>query len=442
MTSRLIPKLQHHRWSITALAFLISVLPTQAYAEIVIEVTKGADDPLTIAIVPFLWEADELVEADVADLLAQDLGLFGEFRIIPRSDMLSLPAAPDEVLYSEWKLIGAKFLVVGKVRPHGTTGEIEVDAALLDVVNEDQVTRSIIRGSGVDPERVVHALADRLYRDALGVAGVFSTHLAYVSRIEGVERPYSLHIGAVSGGNDTVVFSSADPILSPDWSPDGRRIAYVVIEEDRGSVVYIHDLYSGQRDVVASFPGINSAPSWSPDGTRLAMTLSKDGNTEIYVLHIEGKRFSRMTNNEGIDTEPTWSLDGEHILFTSDRDGGPQLFTLRLRDRELKRVTKRGGYNARGRYINNKEIVYVHRESGENYRVAKLNLETGDHLVISNNALDESPCVSPNGNVVIYASRVGSRDVLAGLTLRGNARFILPTRRGSVREPDWSPAIR
>jgi TolB protein len=286
-----------------------------------------------------------------------------------------------------------------------------------------------------------HRAADMIYEKLTGIKGVFGTKVAYVTaKQQGEDRLYSLIVSDQDGENEYTIMESTDPIMSPAWSPDSRQLSYVSFEGNQSSI-FVQTLRTGNRFKVSSKPGINGAPSFSPDGRKLVITLGGvDGNPDIYVLDINSRRTTRLTTHRAIDTEGTWSPDGRYIYFTSDRSGGPQIYRISADGGTPERVTFEGSYNARPRLSpDGARLAMVHNDRG-NYRIAVMNLERKDLLVLSTGRQDESPSFAPNSDILIYATRQGRDGVLETVSADGLIRQKMASRAGGdVREPVWSP---
>ena len=320
---------------------------------------------------------------------------------------------------------------------------ISVAYEIYSVNKQSKIRTSTVYGIPNRLRQLSHYISDGIYEEVTGIKGVASTRLLYVTeQIIDSKSLFKLVVADADGENEQVLLRSREPIISPSWSPDSKEVAYVSFETGMAKV-YIQNIASGSRELVLENNSQISSPSWSPNGKFLSLTLYQDGNAEIYILNLKNKNLTRLTNHYSIDTESSWSPNGSKIMFTSGRSGSPQLYEINLRkfNAKPKRITFEGNYNAKGSYLPNGEgIVFVHRKDNS-FKIALKYFNENFVRALTKSRLDESPSISPNGNVIIYAISEDGTGLLAGLTLSG-ARFRLPTKIGQVREPSWSGFLR
>ena len=413
---------------------------SSAQARLTIEITGGVEAPQPIAIVPFGVSEGLIPKEDVAAVIAADLARSGKFRPMPTRDMLAMPTKQEDVDFRDWSLLGMNNLVLGQVEQDGTG--YRVSFKLFDVFRSTEIAADSLSTTSSGLRLTAHRIADMIYQKLTGQPGVATTRIAYITANgRGEAQTVALKVSDADGYNPQTIVSSGEPLMSPAWSPDGQRLAYVSFE-NRRPAIYIQDLTSGRRDLVASHPGINGAPAFSPDGQRLAMTLSKDGNPNIYVLDLQSRELKQLTDHFGIDTEPSWSPDGSTLVFTSDRGGSPQVYSMPAGGGPATRVSFEGDYNARASYSpDGKSLTMVTRVNGQ-FRIAVLDLARGYTRLLSNGSLDESPSYAPNGAMVIYATLYNGRGILAAAGVEGGGSQRLSQDSGEVREPAWSPMMK
>ena len=415
--------------------WVLCMLTSMAHANLTIEITRGNERALPIGVVPF-EQANNLPE-DVAQIIQDDLERSGYFDPLQRSAMFEQPTRADEVAFGPWRSLDVRYLVVGNIEE--IADGYRISSALMDISGQRQMLSESVTTQGEGLRGAAHYLSDRIFEAITDIRGAFSTRIAYVTANGvGDNMQFALHVADSDGRNNQEILSSDQPILSPAWSPDGEKLAYVSFESGRPSI-YVQQVASGQRVALTSFDGINSAPAWSPDGKRLAMSLSKDGQPEIYMMALADRSLTRITNNSSIDTEPSWAPDGRSLLFTSDRSGGPQIYRYSLNSQSSKRLTYTGNYNARGRFSPDGEDIFLIHRSSRGYQVARQELSSNRLVVLSDSTQDESPSVAPNGSMVIFATQQGGNGVLSAVSADGRSSFRLPSPQGDVREPAWSP---
>lgn len=415
------------------------LLARDAAAILTIEITQGAEGALPIAVVPFGWQgATPLPPEDVAGVVAADLARSGRFRPLPDKDLLARPTQGSEVRFKDWRVLGTESLVVGRVLDRGA-GQVEVQFQLFDVFRGEQIIGYSLPTRAGDLRRTAHQISDLIYQALTGERGAFATRIAYVvaQRAPGRES-YLLQVADADGHAPQTILSSNRPIMSPAWSPDANRLAYVSFETGRPEI-FIQDLLSGSRRQALGDSRGSSAPAWSPDGSRMALTSSRDGNPEIYVLELGNGQLRRLTDSPGIDTEPAWAPDGRSLVFTSDRGGPPQIYRIGAGGGSAQRMTFEGRYNARASFTpDGKQLVLVNGDDNR-YSIGVLETETGLLQLLTDGKLDESPSVSPNGSMIIYAAAGHDRGVLAAVSVDGRVRQRLVLQEGDVRDPAWSP---
>ncbi len=409
-----------------------------ARAELTVEISDAQENAAPVAIIPF--EGEALAPEKVSDVVGFDLRRSGRFRPLPKDDLPELPLEVGDIHYEDWRDTGSDVLLMGRV-DHNPDGSWTVTATLVDLLRREVMfTQKWAGVSGRQLRRVGHQLADRMFEAMTGIRGAFDTRIAYVLvQTVGGRKRYTLNVADSDGHNERAVLRSWEPITSPDWSPDGRKLAYVSFENGR-SEVYIQDLYTGRRERVAAFKGINSAPAWSPDGRKLALTLSKAGSADLYLLDLKTRKLRRLTRHWAIETEASWAPDGKTLYFTSDRRGQPQIFRMNLATGEVERVTYEGTYNASPAVSPDGHwLAMVDASPGQGYHIALQDLKTGDFRILTDTFLDESPSFAPNGEMILYAMNRNGRGELAVVPVEGGISQYLKVPDGEVKEPDWGP---
>ncbi len=400
-----------------------------AFAQMRVEVVGVGSNQIPVAVATFADEAD--APAEVSAIIKADLERSGIFKVISTGTVIGETGAID---HAQWKARGANALVVGTVDKL-SDGRIEVRYKLHDTIKSTQLS-SLTLAKGARFTRVTaHKIADDIYEKLTGTRGAFATRVAYVNENRG-ERDYRLEIADADGEGTQVAVRSREPIISPSWSPDGDKVAYVSFEQ-RKPVIYVQDLVTGARKVVVNEKGSNSAPSWSPDGSKLTVALSKDGNTQVYSVNVDGSGLRRLSNSSGIDTEPQFSADGQSIYFTSDRSGGPQIYKMSASGGNAQRITFKGSYNISPRVSSDgKTLAWVSQRDG-GYSLYAMDLASGQELRLAEAATE--PSFSPNGKYIMYATKTGGRTSLAVVSVDGRIQQRLTTKAGNIREPNWGP---
>ncbi len=414
--------------SMTVLMLLLGFGFT-ANAQLRVDISGTGAQQYPVAIADFSGDG---TGAQIAEIIRADLTRSGQFRLISTAGTPLAYETP--IAYDEWRKRGADFIAYGTATRSGD--RLEIKYRLGDTVKRGTLDEITIVGSEKELRRMSHQIADRIYEKITGIRGVFSTRIAYVLKRG---KTFELQIADADGQNPQVALRSGEPIISPAWSPDGSRLAYVSFESGK-PVVYVHQLATSKRFPVANYKGNNSAPAWSPDGNTLAVVLTRDGLSQIYLVNAtDGGNLRRLTRSPLIDTEPSYSPDGKTIYFTSDRSGSPQIYQVSAQGGEPRRVTFNGSYNISPRVSpDGKTLLSVTRRDGS-YRVASLDLASGAESLLTQGRDDQSPSFAPNGMQVLYAANQGGRSVLAGVSSDGRVRQTLSVLNGEIREPTWGP---
>ena len=412
---------------------LLFFLVLEFKADLVLEITESASKPVKIAILE--KNSTSLVGQEIINVISNDLKRTGEFRVLGMDELLSIPINEDEVIQRDWLLLDVDSIIFVEVQ--NEDNNLEIAYSIFDISYNETEDKRRVLGLPDSLRQSSHYVSDGIYKYFYGIEGISSTRLMYVTRNSDTHK---LIISDADGFNEQVLLKSNNSIISPAWSTDAKEIAYVSFENNRAQV-FTQNLATGQRNLILSSKSSVSSPAWSPDNKDLAFTSTKDGNSEIYIINLKSRKITRLTENLAIDTEPAWSPEGKKIIFTSDRSGSPQIYEIDVRTKLKRRLTTEGNYNARASYLDKDEIIFVHR-SKTDFNIAKLDLGSRNLEVLTSTKNDESPCIAPNGNVIIYSTKDGNLSYLAGINISSKVSFKLPALYGELKEPAWSPFLR
>ena len=426
--------------SFTLLIMSWLFLASNVFAALEFELTQGVDNAFPIAILPFVGQNMMLGnETKITDVINNDLKNSGRFHLVDATLEVSASSA-DSIDFAAWKTKKVEAVVTGQIKSVGQN-QYSVTFNLFDIYNKNKLFEKEYLIKKEQLRKLAHHISDIIYQQLTGDRGVFSTKIAYVLvKRHGRAAKHQLQVADSDGYNSHTLLVSRFPLMSPAWSPDGKKIAYVSFEGYRAAI-YLQDVATGKREILTKFPGINGAPAWSPDGKKIALVLTLTGYPKIYVLDLATKKLERITSEWHLDTEPSWSPDGNSLVFTSNRGGSPQIYRAHLGSKRIERVTFNGSYNARASFIpNGNSIVMLHQE-GEMFSIAIEDLKSSRVTLLTRSGLNESPSIAPNGKMVVYGTSNNGRGMLAEVSTDGKVKLLLPAGDGEVQEPAWSPFL-
>jgi TolB protein len=425
--------------------FLLSLFTQSAFATLDLELTQGISGAIPIAIVPFKNTSDA---SSIASIISQDLTNSGLFNVRDQNDLQQQPGSVADINYSYWRNLGVDNLVIGESASQSLNlNLIDIYKQLHNNANNAANTQGNVLLSQrydvgrTDLRKLAHQISNAIYQKLTGKPGFFTSRIAYVVVTgSGRTHHYRLEVSDYDGYNPKILIESQEPLLSPSWSSSARELAFVAFENHQAKI-FAADVTTGKLRLITASPGINSAPAWSPRGDKLAIVLSKTGVAKLYSVALSSGQLTQLTDGASIDTEPTWSPDGSKIAFTSNRGGSPQIYTYNLNSSRVDRVTFNGNYNASASYTpDGKSLILLHRQDRD-FNIARYDLASGSLLEITRTTMAESPSISPDGRMVIYAMQYGEHGVLGMASIDGKVQLRLPEKDGNVQEPAWSPSL-
>ena len=425
-----------HYWLYFLICF-IGLIPGTSSALLEIEITQGVESALPIAITKV--QGDTPIDAALLEsVVYSDLYRSGMFSIIDKKKYPQQKVSAEQINYDLWRNLGVEALLSMSINK-ADAGQVKVQFELFDLVRKDRVLGHVVTVDQKQLRRAAHKISDVVFEELTGIKGAFSTRIAYISEVKSRDKKqFELQIADADGYGPKTIYSSPKQLMSPAWSPDGRKLAYVSFENDK-SEIFVQDISTGQRSKLSSQPGINSSPAWSPNGKFMAMTLSVGGNPDIYIMELSSRKLTKLTQHYGIDTEAAWLPDGRSIVFTSNRSGSPQLYQIPVTGGTPTRLTFEGSYNAAASVSPTGDVMALVHGGGQGYQIAIQNLAGDNFRILTEGTLDEAPSFAPNGSMIIYSTSYRNSSVLSAVSADGRVKQRLSLQKGKVREPVWSP---
>lgn len=410
-------------------------------ADIRIVIDQGVDSARPIGVIPFTWSGNGAPPQNVGEIVAADLRNSGKFNPIANANMPQVPATPSEINPQAWTSMGITVVVMGNVQQSSDGGYlvsyqlIDLSGSATNILSQNQykVTKQWLRYAA-------HTVSDEVFEKLLGIKGAFRTRIAYIVQGNNKKYTHELRVADYDGYNQFTVHRSPEPLMSPAWSPDGSKLAYVTFESGKSELV-VQTLATGQLQRIASYPRHNGAPAFSPDGTKLAFVLSKDGSLNLYVMNLANNQVQQVTRGRSNNTEPSWFPDSQHLAYTSDQAGRPQVYKININGGSAQRLTWEGSQNQDADVSpDGKFMIMVSTINGKQ-NLAKQDLETGGIQVLTSTFLDETPSMAPNGTMIIYSATQGLGSVLQLVSTDGRFKASIPATDGQVKFPAWSPYL-
>jgi len=432
---------QVFRFIASIFVLCMSLSTTLSQAEIRIVIDQGVDSARPIAVAPFKWSGDGSPARNVSDIITADLRNSGKFNPLATSKMPQAPTSPSEITPQAWNNLGISIIVTGTVQK-GANGKYLVSYQLSDLSggsvnvlakNQYEVDEKWLRYAA-------HTASDEVFEKLIGIKGAFRTRIAYIVKNTAKKFSHELRVADYDGYNQFVIHRSSEPLMSPAWSPDGSKIAYVTFETGRSELV-MQTLATGKVQKIASYPRHNGAPAFSPDGSKLAFVLSKDGSLNLYMMDLASSQITQITRGRSNDTEPSWFPDSQNLAYTSDQAGRPQVYKINVNGGSTQRLTWEGTQNQDTNVSpDGKFMVMVSTMNGKQ-NLAKQDLATGGVQVLTSTFLDETPSMAPNGTMIIYSATQGLGSVLQLVSTDGRFKASIPATDGQVKFPAWSPYL-
>lgn len=415
------------------------------FADMQIEITHGVNSARPIAVIPFVSITNQsqlplIPIEDITSIISADLRNSGKFNTLPISYLPHQPTKVSDIIPMFWEKLGINTIVLGTININHND-EYVVSYQLIDssnnpalVILENQysIQKKWLR-------HIAHTISNEIFEKLTGIKGIFCTRIAYITHIANNQYPYELCIADYDGYNQISICQSSEPLMSPDWSPDGKKIAYVTFSSGYAELV-VQTLNTGLIQHIINFPRHNGAPAFSPDGKKLAFSSSKTGSLNLYIMDLISGEIKQLTSNDNNNTEPSWFPDNKNLAYTSDQSGTPQIYKININTANIQRLSwlhtnnQSPHVSASGTFI-----IMINRDQGKQ-KIAKLDLLTGQEKTLTSTLLDDTPSIAPNDTMIVYYTIKNlSTSVLQLISIDGKfTAHVQEKTMANIRFPKWS----
>ncbi|MCX7677283.1 MAG: Tol-Pal system beta propeller repeat protein TolB [Alteraurantiacibacter sp.] len=416
-----------------------------------VTVTAESWNDLGIAIASFATNEDVPTPAntngtaalghEIARVVFNNLRNNGLFRPVG-PDALPRPAYAQitNPAWDVWRGRSAEMLVQGYVRAN-SDGRLTVGCYLYDVVLEDELARDGWVVAPADWRRAAHRCADLVYSRLSGESPFFDSRIAYIAETGPKEnRIKRLAIMDSDGANHRFITNGQSTALTPRYSPDYSRIAYLSYS-DGNPRIYVYDIDSGRQTLVTQSSNPTFAPRWSPDGRYILFSMAVAGNTDIYRVPATGGTPQRLTNSPAIEVGGSYSPDGRYIVYESDQSGSQQCYIMNADGSNQRRISFFGGRCATPEWSPRGDLIAFTHIVG-NFRIAVMDTSGGNMRHLTDSWHDEGPTWAPNGRIVQFfrtQPNTGETSIWqVDLTGRNERRLNTPV---GASDPAWGPLL-
>lgn len=322
---------------------------------------------------------------------------------------------------------------------------------------EPAATATIAPTNTLPPVVEVTATPDSTAIPVATLTGGGAGQVAFASSRSGVPQIYLINLDLT---DLTPLTNLAEGACQPTWSPDGSQIVFVSPCLGRGeffdntysnSSLYIMNVDGSGQKPLTGVPGSDYEPDWSPDGKRIAFTSLRDGKKDIYVLTLESGAIVRLTTVAGdvqANSQPTWSPFGNQIVYTVKRVNTYQVWVMSDSGQGNTQIARSGQqfWDFLPVWASDSEtILFSQRDANVASRPWVLSIRYEDRETKDPARLDftrpiEDIEFSPDGAWLVYESmdNEGNRDIYF-MTASGGNRTRLTVDPKVDFDPTWRP---